>query len=83
MLIFIKENWSGYIFEKVDFGTKNFIKNKNAVKEMPPPRSFSKGSEAYNLIPSSIPSAKAVTDPAVKTAGQPSACNHTMIAGCS
>lgn len=29
MLIFIKENWSGYIFEKVDFGTKNFIKNKN------------------------------------------------------
>lgn len=48
-----------------------------------PPRSFRKGSEAYNLIPSSIPSAKAVTDPAVKIVGQPSACNHTMITGCS
>lgn len=32
MLIFIKENWSGYIFEKVDFGTKNFIKNKKKKK---------------------------------------------------
>ena len=48
-----------------------------------PSRSFSKGSEAYNLIPSSIPSAKAVSGPTVTTAGQPSASNHAMITGCS
>lgn len=42
-------------------------------------KSFSKGFEAYNLIPSSISSAEAVSSPAVKTARQPSASNHAQV----